>query len=72
MMTAEEFFRNKLRELYPNKKEIILSGETITAEQGMKWAHEYSKHVTEEEKDNIREWLDGEGYVIFSRKDLVI
>jgi hypothetical protein len=42
-ITAEEFFRNKLKELYPNKKEITLSQEKITAEQGMKWAHEFAQ-----------------------------
>jgi len=43
MITAEEYFRNKLKELYPDKKEITLSLINITAEQGMLWAFEYAK-----------------------------
>lgn len=39
-MTAEEFFRNKLKELQPFKEVITLNNEMITAEQGMRWAHE--------------------------------
>jgi hypothetical protein len=41
-LTAEEFFRNKLKALYPEKKVITLAQEKITAEQGMRWAHEFA------------------------------
>lgn len=43
MITAEEFFRNKIKELQPNKEVITLSQELITAEQGMRWAHEFKQ-----------------------------
>lgn len=42
MMTAEEFFRVKLRVLYPFQAVVSLSQELITAEKGMRWAQEYS------------------------------
>lgn len=50
--TAEEFFRNKIKQLHPFKEVVTLSGDLITAEQGMRWANEYSilksqYHVTE-------------------------
>lgn len=40
-ITAEEFFRNKVRELNPDQAVITLSREMITAEQGLRWAHEF-------------------------------
>lgn len=43
MITAEEFFRNKLKELQPFKDVITLNNEIITAEQGMRWAHEFKQ-----------------------------
>jgi ribosomal protein L37AE/L43A len=43
MLTAEEFFRNKIKELHPNKKVVTLSQELITAEQGLRWAHEFKE-----------------------------
>lgn len=45
MITAEEFFRNKIKELHPKAKNITLHWETITAEQGLRWAHEYAQSV---------------------------
>lgn len=42
MITAEEFFRQKLKEQCPFKEVITLSQELIAAEQAMRWAHEYS------------------------------
>lgn len=42
MITAEEFFRQKLKEQCPFKEVITLSQELITAEQAMRWAHEFS------------------------------
>ena len=43
MITAEEFLRNKLRELHPNREVITLANEMITAEQGLRWAHEFKQ-----------------------------
>ena len=43
MITAEEFFRNKIKELHPNKEVVTLSQELITAEQGLRWAHEFKQ-----------------------------
>lgn len=42
-LTAEEFFRDKIKQLQPNKEVITLANEMITAEQGMRWAHEFKK-----------------------------
>ena len=42
MKTAEELFRDKIKELHPHMKSITLSNVLITAEQGMRWAQEYS------------------------------
>ena len=43
--TAEEFFRQKIKEMSPFQQCITLSGELITAETGMRWAHEYAEYV---------------------------
>lgn len=43
MITAEEFFRNKIKEQNPNREVITLSQELITAEQGMRWVHEFKQ-----------------------------
>ena len=43
METPEEFFRNKIKEQNPNKEIVTLSQELITAEQGMRWAHEFNQ-----------------------------
>lgn len=43
MITAEEFFRNKIKEQNPNREVITLSQEVITAEQGTRWAHEFKQ-----------------------------
>lgn len=43
MITAEEFFRNKIKEQNPNREVITLSQELITAEQGMRWALEFKQ-----------------------------
>lgn len=43
MITAKEFFRNKLHEMHPNRVCISLANELITAEQGMRWAHEFKQ-----------------------------
>lgn len=57
--TAEEFFRNKIKQLHPSKEVVTLAGDLITAEQGMIWANEYSilksqYHVTEALKSAIK------------------
>ena len=43
MITAEEFFRNKIKEKNPNIEVVTLSRELITAEEGMRWAHEFKQ-----------------------------
>lgn len=43
MKTAEEFFRDKIRELEPNKAVIALRHEIVNAEQAMRWAHEFKE-----------------------------
>lgn len=43
MKTAEEFFKNKIKEQNPNIEIVNLSQELITAEQGMRWAHEFKQ-----------------------------
>ena len=42
MITAEEFFRDKIKELHPHMENITLWKISITAEQGMRWGYEYS------------------------------
>lgn len=51
-ITAEEFFRKKIQEKNPFQKVITLSRELITAEEGMRWAHEY-KNLRDEEGVNL-------------------
>jgi hypothetical protein len=43
MITAEEFFRNKIKEKNPNIEVVTLGRELITAEEGMRWAHEFKQ-----------------------------
>lgn len=43
MITAEDFFRNKIKEKNPNIGVVTLSRELITAEEGMRWAHEFKQ-----------------------------
>lgn len=51
-LTAEEFFRNKIKELEPNK-EVTMSHTMITAEQGLRWAHEFKElHLQSNGKTN--------------------
>lgn len=58
MITAEEFFRNKLKERNPNIEIVTLSQELITAEQGMLWAHEF-KQLRLHDVSNIVEYTRG-------------
>jgi hypothetical protein len=46
--TAEEFFRGKIKQANPDKEVITLSRETITAEAGMRWAHEFAQQFKSE------------------------
>jgi hypothetical protein len=57
-LTAEEFFRNKLKELNPFQQVVTLSGELITAEQGMRWAHEFAdtRHECLKYKTKAEKW----------------
>ena len=50
--TAEEFFRNKIKEIYERNKVdkpvITLSRELMNAEEAMRWAHEFKElHLLE-------------------------
>ena len=47
MKTAEEFFRQKLKEQSPSQEIVTLSSTIITVEQAMRWAHEYANLKTE-------------------------
>jgi hypothetical protein len=46
VITAEEFFRKKIKELNPFISVTNLSTELISAEEGMRWAKEYADYVT--------------------------
>ena len=46
METAEEFFRTKIKEQHHSGKEVTLATEVITAEQGMRWAHQYATKLS--------------------------
>lgn len=46
-ITAEEFFRAKIKELNPIQMVVTLANETISGEQGLRWAHEFKElHTT--------------------------
>ena len=42
-MTAEEFFRKKIKELNPFREVLTLSQEIINTEQAMRWAHDFAE-----------------------------
>lgn len=51
MITAEEFFRTKIKELNLGREVITTSLELITAEQGLRWAHEFmTQHTADLQK----------------------
>jgi len=50
-MTAEEFFRKKIKEKYPHQEVITLANNLITAEDGMRWAYEFSQLPQQEISD---------------------
>ena len=56
-ITAEEFFRNKLRDEYVGNKHITLWTEVINAEKGMRWAKEFADLKVNEKLKEIREDL---------------
>jgi hypothetical protein len=63
MITAEEFFRNKVKEQNPNREVITLSQELITAEQGMRWAHEFKQlhlHNVVGRSEQLKCFIDAE------------
>ena len=55
MITAEEFFRQKIQDGHPIQLVVTLSTVLITAEQGIRWAKEYSDYVTETLNSNTQE-----------------
>ena len=64
-ITAEEFFRAKIKELNPIQMVVTLANETISGEQGLRWAHEFKElHTTtlqaelEKAKELLREARD--------------
>ena len=62
MKTAEEFFREKIKELYPDQKHITLWKQEINCETAMMWAQEYSvlkaKHYVTEALKQVIEGTD--------------
>ena len=53
-MIAEAFFRDNIRKQNPNMtKSITLANITITAEQGMLWAHKFAINKMIEENESI-------------------
>lgn len=73
MITAEEFFRNKIKEKNPNIEVVTLNSELITAEEGMRWAHEFMQlhlHNVVERSEQLVcvckrpvQWTTDEGFV---------
>ena len=53
MQTAEEFFRKKVKETQPNKQVITLSQELITAEQALRWAHEFAEEKVKNKANKL-------------------
>jgi hypothetical protein len=47
-MTAEEFFRNKIKEKNPLIEIITLSSILVTAEEAMRWSYEFNQLVKSE------------------------
>ncbi len=61
-MTAEEFFRKKIKEKYPHQEVVTLADNLITAEDGMRWAYEFSQlpqqEISDEEIEKVSATLD--------------
>jgi hypothetical protein len=51
-MTAEEFFRKKIKDKYPHQEIVTLADNLITAEDGMRWAYEFSQLPQQEISDD--------------------
>jgi hypothetical protein len=58
-MTAEEFFRNKIKEETQLKEPITLSKIILNAEQTMRWANEFAKIKV---KNALEDLLNAECY----------
>ena len=61
MITAEEFFRNKIKEKNPNIEVVTLSRELITAEEGMRWAHEFKQlhlHAVNRRSEQLKAFIE--------------
>jgi hypothetical protein len=56
-MTAEGFFRKKIKEKYPHQEIVTLADNLITAEDGMRWAYEFSQlpqqEISDEEIEDV-------------------
>lgn len=52
-MTAEEFFRNKIKEEIEWEGAITLWKVPLNAEQAMRWANEYAKLRSKEELQDL-------------------
>lgn len=56
--TAEEFFREKLKNLKPNETSITLSLHKIDAQTAMRWAHEFMTLKTKQAEEEKRELVE--------------
>jgi len=62
-MTAEEFFRKKIKEKYPHQEIVTLADNLITAEDGMRWAYEFSQLSEQEISDDDIEDVAWEKFI---------
>ncbi len=69
-MTAEEFFRKKIKEKYPHQQIVTLADNLITAEDGMRWAYEFSQLPQQEISDE--EILDAAAKCRFNDLDISV
>jgi len=70
-VTAEEFIRGKVREKYaiPETLEMFeLWVYDVTAEESLRWAHEFAALKVAEAKDENREMLLGEDYELLAER----
>jgi len=67
MITAEEFFRNKIIQETELKEPITLSNIILNAEQTMRWTYEYSKMYAKEE---LQDLLDSGCYTEYLPKKI--
>lgn len=52
-LTAEEFFRNKIKEVNPLATSITLSTIGMTAEKAMRWAKEYADYFAKWQQERM-------------------